>query len=335
MIVGLVILAVMVIAAGPALGAIYRLRAEVTTMEMPDGSQIPMWGYSLRNYNIGNGNIVVNGPVQVPGPRLTVPQGQRLRVVLINRLPVPTSIIIPGQMEDTPSVTRNPDGRIRSFTRESAADSRWAGRVTYTWSNIEPGTYLYHSGTHPAVQVQMGLYGGVSKNHLDANRRRIARAYPGVAYDTDAMLIYSEIDPALHQAVADGTYGTVAYPSTIDYYPKYFLVNGVAADSSGPLATVSAGNTVLLRLLNAGLKDHAPQILGTHVSIVAEDGNLYPYHREHHTLFLPAGKTLDAVFSPTTPGEQHAIFDRRAFKTTAASVEGSMHAYISVNGDPP
>ena len=27
-----------------------------------------------------------------------------------------------------------------------------------------PGTYLYQSGSHPAVQVQMGLYGGVTSD---------------------------------------------------------------------------------------------------------------------------------------------------------------------------
>lgn len=315
---------------GPALGATFVLRAAPTTLVMPDGNSVTMWGYALQSYDIGNGFVPGDRVVKVPGPRLVVPAGQELRVRLINDLPVNTSIIIPGQMENRPSVTRNGDGRVRSFTRETPPGT-W---LVYRWSNLKPGTYLYHSGTHLAVQVQMGLYGGVSKNAVDANGTP-AEAYPGLAYDTDAMVIYSEIDPALHQVVADGTYGTAAYPSTIDYYPKYFLVNGVAADSSGPLATVDAGSTVLLRLLNAGLKDHVPQILGSHVSVVAEDGNLYPYPREHHSIFLPAGKTLDAVFSPTTPGEQYPIFDRRAFKTTAATVEGSMHAYISVNGDPP
>ena len=119
----------------------------------------------------------------------------------------------------------------------------------------------------------MGLYGAVTRNAVDANAVP-ARAYPGIEYeyDEEVVLIYSEIDPALHAA-----YGTPAYSSTIDYEPKYFLVNGEAADAAGPIATVDAGTTVLLRFLNAGLKDHAPEILGSYLTVIAEDGNLYPY----------------------------------------------------------
>ena len=41
---------------------------------------------------------------------------------------------------------------------------------------MKPGTYLYQSGTHPQVQVQMGLYGGV-KNGLSPQPDP-AQAYP-------------------------------------------------------------------------------------------------------------------------------------------------------------
>ena len=41
---------------------------------------------------------------------------------------------------------------------------RAANGGIYSWTNMKPGTYLYQSGTHPQVQVQMGLYGGVKKD---------------------------------------------------------------------------------------------------------------------------------------------------------------------------
>lgn len=307
---GLLALAVM---AGPAFGATYNLRAGTTPMTMPDSASINMWGFALVSYDIGAGIVPGDNLVTVPGPRLMVPAGQGLTVNLTNELAVPVSIIIPGQLGDSPQVTRNPDGRVRSFTYETDPNET----QSYVWSNIKPGTYLYHSGTHPAVQVQMGLYGAMTKD-----------AYPGITYNTEALIIYSEIDPALHAAVVGGTYGTPAYPSTIDYQPKYFLVNGEAADAAGPIATIDAGTTVLLRFLNAGLKDHAPEILGSHLSVIAEDGNLYPYARQHYSLLLAAGKTLDALFSPSTAGD-YPIFDRRLYRTNVATVQGAMHAYIS------
>lgn len=318
-IIGLIALAMM---AGPAFGATYNLRAAQTTKTMPDGAIIPMWGYALVSRDIGAGIEPGDNLVTVPGPRLMVPAGQGLTVNLTNDLglvDVPVSIIIPGQIGDSPGVTRNPDGRVRSFTYET--DPGDTG--IYVWSNIEPGTYLYHSGTHPAVQVQMGLYGAVTRNETDP-----AEAYLGITYDQEVVVIYSEIDPALHAAVAGGTYGTPAYPSTIDYEPKYFLVNGVAADAAAPIATVDAGTTVLLRFLNAGLKDHAPEILGSHLSVIAEDGNLYPYAKQHYSILLAAGKTLDALFAPSTAGD-YPIFDRRAYRTNVATVQGAMHTYIS------
>jgi FtsP/CotA-like multicopper oxidase with cupredoxin domain len=314
---GVIIMGLIALAmtAGPVFGATYNLRAGTTPMTMPDSASINMWGFALVSYDIGAGTVLVDGVVTVPGPRLMVPAGQGLTVNLTNELAVPVSIIIPGQLGDSPQVTRNPDGRVRSFTYETPAAG---GPVSYTWSNIKPGTYLYHSGTHPAVQVQMGLYGAMTKD-----------AYPDITYNTEALIIYSEIDPALHAAVVGGTYGTTpAYPSTIDYQPKYFLVNGEAADAAGPIATIGAETTVLLRFLNAGLKDHAPEILGSHLSVIAEDGNLYPYAKEHYSLLLAAGKTLDALFTPSTAGDYH-IFDRRLYRTNVATVQGAMHTYIS------
>ncbi|MDX9786296.1 MAG: multicopper oxidase domain-containing protein [Desulfobacterales bacterium] len=329
---GLIALAVM---AGPAYGATYNLRAAQTTIDMPDGASVIMWGYALVSYDIGDGTVPGDNLITVPGPKLMVPAGQGLTVNLTNELSVPVSIIIPGQVGTSPPlVTRTPDGRIRSFTHETPAEG---GSASYIWSNIKPGTYLYHSGTHPAVQVQMGLYGGVTKNVVEATADIPAQAYPDMPYNEEVMIIYSEIDPALHAAVADGTYGTPAYPSTIDYEPMYFLVNGVAADAEAPIAAINAGTTVLLRFLNAGLKDHAPEILGAHLSVIAEDGNLYPYPKQHYALLLAAGKTLDAVFSPpsTAATGNYPIFDRRAFRTNVATVKGAMHAYISVQALVP
>lgn len=325
-IVGLIVLAVTL---SPASGATYNLRVAPALMYMPDGALVVMWGYALVSYDIGDGPVDGDNVVKVPGPRLTVPAGQGLTVNLTNELNTAASIIIPGQMGDSPQVTRNPDGRIRSFVLETPA----GGQATYSWSNIKPGTYLYHSGTHPAVQVQMGLYGAVTKNAVEAGAGNPAQAYPGIPYDEEVMIVYSEIDPALHDAVAGAVYGTAAYPSTINYNPKYFLVNGVAADAAAPVGTVVAGTDVLVRFLNAGLKDHAPEILGSHLSVVAEDGNPYPYPRKHYSLLLAAGKTLDGVFSPSTA--DYSIFDRRAYRTNVATVQGAMHTYISVGASPP
>jgi FtsP/CotA-like multicopper oxidase with cupredoxin domain len=312
--------------------AVYNLRAAPTVMTMPDGREIAMWGFALVSRDLGNGPEAGDNTVTVPGPRLAVPAGMGLIVNIVNDTPAPVSIVIPGQPvplaagASAPQVVRDSiTGRIVSFVHETPAAVSGApgGPVAYVWDSIKPGTYLYHSGSHPAVQVQMGLYGAVTKNAADAVGTVPAEAYPGVTFDAEAVLLYSEIDPALHDAVSSGTYGTPAYPSTIEYRPEYYLVNGDAADSSGPVAAAEAGETILIRLLNAGLQEHAPQILGAYLDAVAEDGNLYPHARKYLGLLLSAGKTLDAILSAEEPGV-FPIFDRRLFRSNVSSVTTSM-----------
>ena len=271
----------------------------------------------------------------VPGPRLVVPAGQGLTVNIVNELPVPTSILIPGQSLPlaagaiAPAVARNTDGRVRSFVHETpAAVAGVAGpAVSYNWPDVQPGTYLYHSGTHPAVQVQMGLYGAATKNTVEATVGTPAESYPGAAFDAEVLLLAGEIDPALHAAVFDGSYGTAAYPSTLQYSPRYFLVNGVATDAAAPAVTVPVGSRLLLRFVNAGLMDHVPQLLGSHISVLAEDGKPYPYPREQASLLLAAGKSIDAIVVPAAAGD-YPVFDRRLYRSHAATVQSAMQTLV-------
>lgn len=292
---------------------VYNLEANVTAITMPGGVDIVMWQFFDADGDPGAAN-----------PRLIVPPGDSLRINLKNNLPEPASIMIPGQAmpldgaSATPQVVRNTDGRIRSFVHETGPGETMA----YVWSGVRPGTYLYETGTHPAVQVQMGLYGAIT---IDAAP---GEAYPSQAYDRDVVLLYSEIDPALHAAVADGTYGTAAYPSTIHYEPKYFLINGLPySEPAGAPPTATAGERVLLRFLNAGLKTHSPTLLNAYVSVIAEDGNLYPYAKEQYSVFLSAGKTQDAVFVPAV-AHRYAIYDHSGGLGNPGLVPGGMIAYV-------
>jgi hypothetical protein len=212
--------------------------------------------------------------------------------------------------------------RVRSFDKETAS----AATASYSWTGLKPGTFLYHSGTHPAVQVQMGLYGSVTHDAA------AGEAYAGIPYDNEVMLYYSEIDPALHAAVDGGIYGTPAYPSTINYVPKYFLVNGepFSSGTKSPIPAGAVGGRTLIRFLNAGLEDHVPVLQGSHMSMVAEDGNPYPYAREQYSLLLAALKTRDGIFAPAADGE-YAVYDRRLRLTNNLQGGGGMMSFLSVS----
>lgn len=330
---------------GPVHAITFYLKAAETTKTMPGGGPaISMWGYVLCD-NLGQ--PLPGQVVQVPGPRLVVPPGEAsLTITLFNALPpLPvgsagaetrnTSLVIPGLTAAmVPTWTDNTTGsrtslteRVRSFTREAAP----GGSVTYVWTALRPGTFIYESGTHPGVQVQMGLYGAVT---MDAGP---GVAYPGVAYNNEGVLIFSEVDPAIHAAVADGSYGTGAYTSTVNYLPRYFFINGEPFPNtlSVPFmaSALAPGQNILLRFLNPGEETHVPLLPDLTMTIYAQDAYPLPYPRQAYSLMLDAGKTFDAVVTPATGG-LHPLFDRRLRLTNDKASNGGMITYLGLQPGP-
>ena len=326
----------------PTLSAEYWLRARTFNMNLGGGlGSVPMWGFASCTPNFTD----CDAPT-VPGPSLAVLPGDvsGLTVHLQNRLPEPVSLVINGQITAmTPVWTDGTTGprtsatqRVRSFTHEAAPVN---GVAVYTWPTIKSGTYLYQSGTHPQVQVQMGLYGALTSDAV------AGQVYTGVPYTQSVTMVLSEIDPALHAAVSNGSYGTATGPtSTLNYEPKYFLINGRPySGGRKPIAEVKAGDRTLLRFLNAGLRTRVPMINSGYFRLVAEDGNPYPWAnnpRSQYTVFLPAAKTVDAIYvgqTPTGEDTRYVITDRRMALNNGVDLDGGIMTFLSVGsvGNPP
>ncbi len=80
------------------------LTAQSTTVTLPDGKTVDMWGYCTPDAT-GPGTPLSGGaacgtPVAgwKPGPTITVTAGASLSIALTNNLPVPTSVVILGQI---------------------------------------------------------------------------------------------------------------------------------------------------------------------------------------------------------------------------------------------
>jgi len=154
--------------------------------------------------------------------------------------------------------------RVQSFGTEVAAGQT----VNLTWNNLRPGTYLIESGTHPSIQVPMGLYGILvvtTQGTLPAGQAYSAAT---TQYDADVPMLLSEIDAVQNNAVnaavnttgfsetavwsgqsvdsngntlngcADASVGA-CYPPAVNYAPTYFLVNGVSFDRSNIAASTA------------------------------------------------------------------------------------------------
>jgi FtsP/CotA-like multicopper oxidase with cupredoxin domain len=303
-------LAILSVLAGASLfsdaraAAVFNLKAGATAQVMAGtGEVVTLWGFGLEN-----------GPITVPGPVLTIPPGETtLEINLTNNLTDPVSLVIPG-LKAAMSPTFS-GGRVMSFTSETAPSAT----QKYTWTNVRPGTFLYLSGTNPAVQVQMGLYGAVKKDYAV----RQAYSSAATAYDSDVILFFSEIDPAFHADVAQGQYGpTLTRSSAIAYHPKYYLINGRSYSAGNPPTQAGTGR-VLMRFLNAGLQTQVPVLQGLYMKIQAEDAYVLPYPREQYSLILPAGRTADVLVQPASIG-MVPLYDRRLKLTNEKLPDGGM-----------
>lgn len=300
------------------------LAAKQFTKTMPDSTQVVMWGFAADQDNdLGtDGGEVPSSP----GPMITVPPGDdTLNIHLRNDLGVPVSLVIPS-LSAPLSPVRFIDGqgraRVQSFTAETAP-----GQVnTYSWK-ARPGSFIYHSGTHMPVQVPMGLYGGVKKDAAAGQ----AYGRSDTSYQNEVTLFYSEIDPALNEAVAQGAYGTAAYPGTINYSARYFLVNGEPyAPSTLPVQAGMPDETTLIRFFNAGVDSHALVLQGLYMKLLSEDGNLYPFPKEQYSALLPASKTAEALITPRFGGD-YPIYDRRLFLVNNGASPGGMFSVLRVS----
>ncbi len=232
---------VLLVGAGMAAGQqVINLTAAPSNATLPDGSVVPMWGYSCgaavagstatcaaANPNAGTGW----SPVVI-----TVPTGQDLQIGLTNHLSftngnnVPTSLVIVGQLGGglgTSATTMpSPDHsnaqgattwpiaggpgatapaqsqRVQSFSTEVAVGATTA----LAWKAPRPGTYLLESGTHPSIQGAMGLIGMVvvtaaPSGSVAGTAYPASGAAPAVTYNAEVPLIFSEIDPVQNKAV--------------------------------------------------------------------------------------------------------------------------------------
>ncbi len=306
----------------------FYLAAQQFSRTMPGGEVIPMWGFAEYDSTF---TTLIREP-NIPGPMLTVPHRDRTLVIhLKNELTVPISLVIPSlPAVMDPNFFTDDQGRrrVRSFTYEThPGETR-----QYTWptTTLRAGAFLYHSGTHPQVQVQMGLYGGLQVYHDTTN------VYPGIGMPNIVPLYFSEIDPALHNAVASGNYGPgKAMTSTIGFDPKYFLINGQAYhDGLPPIPIGDEGDNILLRFFSAGLQSHFPILQRLYMDVIAEDAYLYPYPKPQYSLLLAAGQTKDAYIEDI-PAGLYTIYDRALNLTNDANSPGGMYAKLQVGPGTP
>ncbi|PWB78570.1 MAG: hypothetical protein C3F15_01300 [Holophagae bacterium] len=288
-------------------GPTFYLTAREGNISVADGGSIYSWGYT-------------SGPVmQLPGPTLIVTQGDTVEVTLTNALPAAAgnvSIVFPGH--EATAV-----GGVPGLLTQEAPPG---GSVTYTFTADEPGTYQYHSGTRPDLQVEMGLYGALivypanPATVCDTINGAMAYDHPGACFDREYLFLTSEIDVDIHneaqlQASGPGPMDVATEP----YHSEYWLFNGrtapdtMAAAGDGLLTTqpynclpmMHPGERLLIRLVGVGRQMHPFHHHGNHSRVLAVDGRLLLTETGQlagpllFTIPSVPGQTADAIFEWT------------------------------------
>lgn len=271
---------------------------------MPDGAVIPVWGYALGN--------CAGGPTvtQPGGPVLVVNQGDTVQVTLSNNLPERTTIFFHGQATPPDLVGAAANG----------------GTATYTFVADEPGAYLYEAGALPNSfhQPAMGLHGALIVRPATAGQAYNSAA---TAYDVEAVLVLSEIDPALNNSASPASF------NMSNFTPQYELLNGAAYPATTSIA-VAAGNRVLLRYINAGALHHSMGLLGLTQRVIANDGNLRPNAYNVVAETVAPGATLDTIATIPASAQEGARYVVHAgslmLRNNAAAGYGGMMTFVGI-----
>ena len=289
-------------------GPVFNLTTGTGRVTTGDGNSIYMWMYGVQ------GRIV-----QYPGPTLIVNQGEAVTINLTNTLPVPTSLVVEG-ISVTATATPPNVALPGILTGEVPADNGVTS-IAYTFTASQPGTYLYHSGTNPPLQVEMGLLGAIIVRPTGYGPAPNRRAYGDAesAYNHEKLFLLTDMDIRIHDAVQKGNYTKI---DLADYMDVYWFINGrtlpdTLSTTGAPwlqyqpydaLVLLNPGQTVLYRMVNASRRPHPMHTHGNHHLLIAKQGRFLStgagadLSNKAYTTVVYPGETADAIMTWTNAG---------------------------------
>ncbi|MBY5698546.1 DUF4396 domain-containing protein [Rhizobium leguminosarum] len=217
---------------------------------------------------------------QLPGPRIQIREGDRVRINVKNSLPESTSVhwhglVLPNEMDGPAEITQPPIHPGETYVYEFTAG--------------QSGSYFYHSHDHVDRQQALGLYGALMIDPAQADPTTIA--------DREYVILLQE------WLKREG----LTYPAMpMDGgQPNYFTINGRAYPETDTIK-MKVGETLKVRFVgsNNGFI-HPMHIHGGPFTVVARDGiNLSPTARfQADTVNVGPGQRYDVIWTALNPGK--------------------------------
>lgn len=241
---------------------VFHLVPEQVLHEFAPGLKAECWGY--------------NG--QVHGPTIEAVEGDRVRIYVTNRLPVPTTVhwhgvLVPSGMDGIGGLNQRPIEPGETFK--------------YEFTLRQFGTLMYHSHHDEMVQMGMGLMG------MFVIHPRKPLEAPA---DREFVYMLSE------WKIVPGTRRPDPNEMT-DFNVLTF--NGKVFPGTAPMV-VRKGERVRIRIGNLSAMDHHPiHLHGHNVRIVETDGGVIPEAGRwpETTTLVSVGSTRTLEFLADNPGD--------------------------------
>lgn len=217
---------------------------------------------------------------QVPGPRLELIEGDRVRINFTNHLPDSSTmhwhgLIVPNRMDGPGYITQMPVAP--------------GGGYVYEYVVQQSGTYFYHSHTKPDRQQAFGLYGAL----IIAPRSTTAAEPPA---DVDYVV---QLQEWLNR---DG----LTYPAMImeGALPNYFTINGKSYPATDTLR-VRVGQRIKFRIIGTNNNFvHPMHMHGGPFTVVARDGiPLGTATFQADVVNVGPGQRYDVIWPAREPGK--------------------------------
>src|SRR5436190_15867386 len=233
----------------------FHLVAEPVVREFAPGMKVNLWGY--------------NG--QAPGTKIEAVEGDKVRIVVTNKLPEHTTVhwhgmLLPNGMDGVGGVTQPHIKPGQTFV--------------YEFEMRKSGSFMYHPHSDEMVQMAMGMMGMFVVHPRDPRFRRVDRDFVFV------MSAY-RIDP--------GTYLPKVAEMT-DF--NMWTWNSRVFPGIDPLP-VRLGDRVRVRMGNLTMTNHPIHFHGHHIHVTCTDGGWVPETAQwpETTIDVPVGaiRAFDVV----------------------------------------
>lgn len=243
-----------------------------------------------------------------PGPTIEITEGDRVRIIVKNELPEPTTVHWHGI--ELPFAQ---DG-------SASADPIMPGKThTYEFTPYQSGTYFYHSGFNIGRQDMYGLMGFLIIHPKNGYEDKI---------DRDIAILMQE------WAIMPGN----IYPNIVTMQFNWFTFNGHVGPSI-PVMNIQQGERVRIRFGTMMMDNHPIHIHGFVWTVVGTEGG--PIQKSAQwkstTIEVPVGTTRDVEFVAWNPGswpfhchKMHHTMPSHTEVPMGLMTHGGMYTFVNV-----